>query len=80
MAPGGRLVILDLERATYAHGTPPALLRCELRAVGYREVSFTRTGSEEYVAIFEAPTIGARPTPAAITATLTATPCRAAGS
>ena len=72
----GRLVILDLERKTYAHGTPPALLRCELRAVGYREVSFTRTGNEEYVAIFEAPTIGTRPTPADIRAKLGKDPCR----
>jgi len=84
MKPGGRLVILDLERKTYGHGTPPALLRCELRAVGYRELSFTKTGGEEYVAIFEAPRIGvavdagvnARPTPAAIRAQLAAKPCR----
>ena len=76
MKAGGRVVILDLERKTYAHGTPPALLRCELRAVGYRELSFTRTGSEEYVAIFEAPTVGARPTPAGIRAQLAKSPCR----
>jgi len=80
MAPAGRLVILDLERPTSAHGTPPALLRCELRAVGYTERSFTKTGGEEYVAIFEAPSIAARPTPAAITAALTAKPCRVTGS
>lgn len=76
MKAGGRLVILDLERKTYGHGTPPALLRCELRAVAYRELSFTRTGSEEYVAIFAAPTVGARPTPAGIRAQLVASPCR----
>ncbi len=80
MAPGGRLVILDLERPTYAHGTPPALLRCELRAVGYKEVSFTKTGGEEYVAIFEAPTVATRPAPEVITSALTAKPCRVAGS
>ena len=77
MKPRGTLVILDLERPTYGHGTPPALLRCELRAIGYRERSFTKTGAEEYVAIFEAPTIADRPTPAAITARLSAQPCRA---
>ncbi len=77
MKPGGRLVILDLERPTFAHGTPPALLRCELRAVGYREVTFTRTGDEEYVAIFEAPSASARPTPAAIRTALQSKPCRA---
>ncbi len=80
MRAGGRLVILDLERKTYSHGTPPALLRCELRAVGYRELSFTKTGGEEYVAIFEAPSVGAgvnaRPTPAAIRAQLATSACR----
>lgn len=80
MKPGGRLVILDLDRKTYAHGTPPALLRCELRAVGYRELSFTKTGGEEYVAIFEAPSINAganaRPAPADIRAQLTKSACR----
>ncbi len=77
MKAGGRLVILDLERPTYGHGTPPSLLRCELMAVGYREVVFRRTVGEEYVAIFEAPALTVRPTPSAITAALTASPCRA---
>ena len=77
LRPGGRLVILDLDRPTFGHGTPPALLRCELRAVGYRELSFTRTGAEEYVAIFEAPASEARPAPAAIRAALASSPCNA---
>jgi SAM-dependent methyltransferase len=77
MRPGGRLVILDLERPTFGHGTPAPLLRCELRAMGYQERSFTSTGAEEYVAIFEAPTVSARPTPAAVRAALQRTPCRA---
>lgn len=75
--PGGRLVILDLDRPTFGHGTPPSLLRCELLAVGYRERRFTRTTDEEYVAVFEAPDLGRRPTPAAITAALGRSPCRA---
>lgn len=75
MKPGGRLVILDLERPTFGHGTPPALLRCELKAIGYQERSFTRTAPEEYVAIFEAPALAARPTPEAITQALTRAPC-----
>jgi SAM-dependent methyltransferase len=77
MRPGGTLVILDLERPTYGHGTPPDLLRCELKSVGYRERSFTRTASEEYVAIFVAPDSLSRPTPEAIMAARRRAPCRA---
>ena len=76
MKPGGRLVILDLDRRTDSHGTPPALLRCELEAVGYRMAGLTRTAPGEYVAIFRAPALEARPTPDAIRARLAATPCR----
>ena len=77
MKPGGRLVILDLERPTSGHGTPIALLRCELRAIGYTEQSFTRTGAEEYVAVFEAPKPATRPAPETIRAQLGSRPCRA---
>lgn len=77
MRPGGTLVILDLDRPTYGHGTPPTLLECELTRVGYRRVSFTRTGAEEYVAIYEAPTPDRRPTAAAIMSAQQSRPCRA---
>ncbi|MDX2193295.1 MAG: methyltransferase domain-containing protein [Gemmatimonadales bacterium] len=55
-AGGGRLAILDMDRPTQWHGTPPARLRCELAAVGYREVSFRDLApADGYLAVFEAP-------------------------
>lgn len=79
MRPGGRLVILDLDRPTFGHGTPPALLRCELAAVGYTQLSFTNTAPSEYVAIFAAPDSATRPAPAAISTALRTSPCRTSG-
>jgi SAM-dependent methyltransferase len=76
MREGGRLVILDLDAPTRSHGTPPALLRCELRAIGYRERSFNRTGPGEYVAVFDAPSAAVRPSPAAIVSAWQRSPCR----
>ena len=51
---GGRIGIVDAIGETAHHGTPPDLLRCELAAVGYREVSFhALAGSNAYLAVFE---------------------------
>ena len=62
--PGARIGIVDTFAATQSHGTPPALLRCELHAVGYRELSFNRlTGSDAYLAIFAPPSVAGRPRP-----------------
>lgn len=69
MKRGGIVGILDADRQTWQHGTPPALLRCELAAVGYREVSFTTlTGGLGYLAVFEAPAPEARKAPADVKA------------
>lgn len=56
LRPGARVAILDANRQTLQHGTPPALLRCELAAVGYREVAFhPLEGGAEYLAVFVPP-------------------------
>ena len=69
---GARVGIVDLDKPTSEHGTPPDLLRCELSAVGYREVGFHRlAGDAGYLAIFEAPSAVRRKRPGEII------PCRA---
>lgn len=56
LAPNARIGIIDAVRPTQDHGTPPALLRCELAAVGYRQVNFVPLESTEvYLAIFVPP-------------------------
>ena len=37
--PDGLVVVVDADRPTANHGTPPALLACEFAAVGYEQVS-----------------------------------------
>ena len=72
LKPDGEVVVVDADRATDRHGTPPALLDCEFRAVGYERVSrATVPSAGGYVAAFRA--VGARPAPDAIHA------CDAAG-
>lgn len=63
LRPGGRVAIIDANRPTGRHGTPPDLLKCELAAVGYRLTSFSNLSNGSYLAVF-APTD--RPDPAAI--------------
>lgn len=68
MKPGGRVGIVDADDIPSKHGTPPKLLRCELAAAGYREISLkTLKGGVGYLGIFEAPAAEARPDPATIT-------------
>jgi SAM-dependent methyltransferase len=61
---GGVLGIEEADRATEAHGTPPALLTCELRAVGYRPLSLSAMqGGMGYFAVFAPPDASHRPKP-----------------
>ena len=53
MKPGGRVGIVDADAIPSRHGTPPALLRCELSAVGYREVGFTARNNGGSAVLFE---------------------------
>ena len=56
LARGARVGIIDTDGPTQRHGSPPALLRCELAALGYRELDFLfLTPADGYLAIFAAP-------------------------
>lgn len=69
LKPGARVGIVDLDRATWEHGTPRDLLACELAAVGYRQVEVRElSGGVGYLAVFEPPSVAARPEPAAVKA------------
>src|SRR5215831_9768906 len=68
LKPGARVGIVDAFRPTSEHDTPPSLLRCELAAVGYHEISLDRLdGSNAYLAIFAAPAVASRTRPEAPT-------------
>lgn len=69
LKPGGLVIVVDANRPTQHHGTPPALLACEFRAVGYT-LAYTADmpTSGAYLAAFRA--TGERPEPGAIK------PCR----
>lgn len=72
LGPEGEIALVDADRATDRHGTPPALLKCEFKAVGYIEVRHVAMPSAGgYLAMFKAD--GPRPAPAAIR------PCDATG-
>jgi len=48
--------IIDMDRPTKQHGTPPSLLRCELAAVGYRQIDLVSLDTADgYLAVFVRP-------------------------
>jgi SAM-dependent methyltransferase len=62
LATRGRVAIIDNDKPIEKHGTPPALLRCELAAVGYREVDFLLLApADGYLAVFAPPEALPRP-------------------
>ena len=72
LRPGGKVIVVDVDRPTDSHGIPPALLFCEFGRVGFRLTQFVRKPElQGYYAQFEA--AGKRPQPAAIE------PCRDTG-
>jgi SAM-dependent methyltransferase len=69
LRPDARVGIVDAFGPTSKHGTPPSLLRCELSAVGYRQMSLDRlTGSDTYLAVFAPPSVASRTRPEAMVA------------
>ena len=69
LKPDGLVVVVDADRTTRNHGTPPTLLTCEFAAVGFQRVSLEPMASAGgYLATFRA--VGPRPEPGDIR------PCR----
>ena len=64
LKPGAPVGIVDLERPTEQHGTPIELLRCELSAVGYREIAVYQLAEDSgYLAVFSPPQEASRKSP-----------------
>jgi len=52
LKPGGRVAVVDADRPTVDHGTPPALLQCELAAMGFARESTVAVDDGIYLAVF----------------------------
>ncbi len=62
LKPDGLVIVVDANRPTQNHGTPPSLLKCEFAAVGYVQVAMSEMPSAGgYMASFRAR--GPRPEP-----------------
>lgn len=62
LRPGAVVGIVDTTRKTQYHGTPPALLDCEMAAVGYRRVgTLPMENGTEYLAVFTPPAVAVAP-------------------
>lgn len=67
LKPSGEVIVVDANRPTEQHGTPPRLLKCEFEAVGYRLVALTpKPEAGGYLARFTIS--GSRPDPGDIRA------------
>jgi ubiquinone/menaquinone biosynthesis C-methylase UbiE len=65
LKPGGEVIVVDADRPVPRHGIRPALLECELAAVGLKLDLIARlAGGDSYVAAFRA--TSPRPAPSAI--------------
>jgi ubiquinone/menaquinone biosynthesis C-methylase UbiE len=53
LSPAGRIVVVDADRPTDRHGTPPRLLMCEFAALGYALTRFERLTGDAYFAQFQ---------------------------
>lgn len=62
LRPGGHVAILDVDGSIERHGTPRALLVCELAAAGYRQTAWHWVeGRTIYLAVFEPPAAAPEP-------------------
>jgi len=51
LKPGAKVGVVDVDKPTSRHGTPPALLKCEMAAAGYDQVEF-HSLAVGYLAVF----------------------------